>query len=75
MSVYVCIDCFMYVHMCIYCVCMHFETVQCCEGTVSVELHCINLRFIIRFFNFVVQGFEGFENSSGHTGGFEGLYQ
>ena len=61
--------------MCIYCVCMHFVTVQCCEGTVSVELRYINLRFIIRFLNPVVQGFEGFENSSGHSGGFEGLYQ
>ena len=37
-------DCFMYVHMCTYCICIHvrYDYVQRCEDTVDVELHYIN---------------------------------
>ena len=33
-------DCFMYVHMCTYCIC--YDYLQHCEDTVSVELHYMN---------------------------------
>ena len=35
-------DCFMYVHMCMYYICMYCMTVQHCEDTVGVELRYIN---------------------------------
>ena len=37
-------DCFMYVHMCTYCICTHFMTMysERCTDTVSVVLRYIN---------------------------------